>query len=284
MNSQTDRTPGPEVGKLLTCLLVGSRLVTWDFSKGRPLHIFDLAENARVTSAQLFNPPLVHSVATPPEDSFLDAGHVAAVSQGDGAVAIYDLDHRDRQRSERGASSRGAESAKRGGRSKGKSTTNARTAVGESIESGRSRNDGTNGGEEEEKSVPGRRCCFGAEHGWHKSAAAYAGFARFGDPGEFLMSGGNDGRIYLWRWQEAAESRGEADGESEGELPETGAARNGSENNIPGHQDVKKESAKPLLQSLRHGKKVNWLATSPLGGGKVIVADTSRHLRMYNFQ
>jgi hypothetical protein len=263
------------------------RLVMWDFSKGRPLQILDLSDEWEAspdTSARLFNPPLIHSVATPLDDDFSDAGHLAAVSRGDGAVAVYDLDYRESR-----AASRGAASGK--SKRKGAAGKPRKGSEGGDGEQGPSTSGGAASGVKG-PGVPGRRCFIGAEHGGHKSSAAYAGFARFGGPGEFLISGGNDGRVNFWRWQDAMESRCSREGtadESEGEA----SGKSDTETNGEGDSDgatkgsksaAARAGAKERLLSLRHGKKVNWLATSSLRDGKVIVADTSRHMRVYNFQ
>lgn len=263
------------------------RLVMWDFSRGRPLQILDLSnelEASPETSTRLFNPPLIHSVVTPLDDDFSDAGHLAAVSRGDGAVAVYDLDYR-----ESGAASRGVSS----GKSKGKGAAGKRRQGLESGdgEQGPSTSAGAASGVKG-PAVPGRQCFFGAEQGGHKSSAAYAGFARFGSPGEFLISAGNDGRVNLWRWQDSMESRCSGEGNadrSEGEASEESDRETKGKGDTDGATRGSKTAAaragaKERLLGLRHGKKVNWLATSPLGNGKVVVADTSRHMRVYNFQ
>ncbi|KAM0856411.1 hypothetical protein ACQ4PT_049153 [Festuca glaucescens] len=73
----------------------------------------------------------------------------------------------------------------------------------------------------------------------------------FGEKGKFLVSGGNDASVKLWDWSKGFSS--ETNGTSE------------------------------LVLDIDVKKKVNWLCTAPTDSDNLIVCDTSKVVKVYNF-
>lgn len=66
------------------------RLVRWDFSRGAPKGAWEMGAE-REGSNDVFNPPMIHSIAvTEAEDVVLSS--LVAVARGDGTVGVYDVD------------------------------------------------------------------------------------------------------------------------------------------------------------------------------------------------
>ncbi|KAG0607603.1 hypothetical protein M758_8G041800 [Ceratodon purpureus] len=70
-----------------------SKIVKWDFNRGRPLQVVDLAA-AAVTCSEgvggFCNPPFVHALASIEGDVPGEAGKLLAVARGDGAIDVFD--------------------------------------------------------------------------------------------------------------------------------------------------------------------------------------------------
>ncbi|KAF5949249.1 hypothetical protein HYC85_011242 [Camellia sinensis] len=74
-----------------------SKLVMWDFSKGRPQKLVDFdtsvpdADNAG-SAGQCLNPAFVHAIAVPEVDMVDRLGKVCVVARGDGVVDVIDIE------------------------------------------------------------------------------------------------------------------------------------------------------------------------------------------------
>ncbi|KAK1662880.1 hypothetical protein QYE76_051039 [Lolium multiflorum] len=97
----------------------------------------------------------------------------------------------------------------------------------------------------------GKRIHIDYTMGGHTAAVSCVAFSAFGEKGKFLVSGGNDASVKLWDW-------------SKGFSSET---NNTSE----------------LVLDIDVKKKVNWLCTAPTDSDNLIVCDTSKVVKVYNF-
>eukprot|EP00897_Mesotaenium_endlicherianum_P006873 jgi/Mesen1/6213/ME000320S05409 len=73
---------------------------------------------------------------------------------------------------------------------------------------------------------------------------------------DLVISGGNDARIVVWNCAAPAVS-------------------------LPGEGGGSSSSSRSNVVSWRHGKKVNWIGSSMVHGASLAVADTSRHVILY---
>lgn len=151
-----------------------SKIVKWDFSKGKDLTSVDLV-GGNANLGQLCNPPFVHALAVPEGRGSGESGRVVAVARGDGALDVYDL---------------GFENEKS---LKGKGLKSRRGAHQHSSGKGE--------GEEPAGKAHGLRCRLDGEHGGHSSAVSSVAFAAFGERDRFLVSGSNDKFVKLWNWR-----------------------------------------------------------------------------------
>ncbi|KFK31526.1 hypothetical protein AALP_AA6G124000 [Arabis alpina] len=69
-----------------------SKLVLWDFSKGRSQKIIDFGSDAQSNSGQCLNPAFVHSIAIPEIDMVDKLGKICAVARGDGVVDMINIE------------------------------------------------------------------------------------------------------------------------------------------------------------------------------------------------
>ncbi|XP_073281104.1 uncharacterized protein [Primulina huaijiensis] len=67
-----------------------SKLVLWDFSKGRPNKIMDMGNKG--DAGQCLNPAFIHGLAVPEVDMVDKVGKICAVAKGDGVVSILNID------------------------------------------------------------------------------------------------------------------------------------------------------------------------------------------------
>ncbi|BBN09939.1 WD repeat-containing protein 53 [Marchantia polymorpha subsp. ruderalis] len=199
-----------------------SKIVKWDISKGRQLKIVDPDILSSNSVGQMCNPPFVHALATH-GDSSGEMGRLLAVARGDGAVEVYDLGFQ----------------------------SETPTKV-KGLKSGRSTTTNADGERKELALKSGLQCRLSADNGGHLTAVSSVTFARFGERGRYLLSGGNDGLIKLWDW---------ASSNFEGTMAVEGA---------------------PLTLSIHHGKKINWLSTIDNNRVNIAVADTSKVLSLYH--
>ncbi|VAH58798.1 unnamed protein product [Triticum turgidum subsp. durum] len=97
----------------------------------------------------------------------------------------------------------------------------------------------------------GKRIHLDYSMGGHTAAVSCVAFSAFGEKGKFLVSGGNDASLKVWDW-------------SKGFSPET-------------------NSNSELVLDIDVKKKVNWLCTAPTDSDNLIVCDTSKVVKVYNF-
>ncbi|KAF8092937.1 hypothetical protein N665_0395s0002 [Sinapis alba] len=135
-----------------------SKLVLWDFSKGRSQKIIDFSSDTHSSSSgQCLNPAFVHSIAVPEMDMVDKLGKICAVARGDG---IVDLINTESELSRKGTS-------------KGSSSSSNNNNVG-------------------------KRVCLDYSVGGHKAAVSCVAFSHFQEKGRFLISGGNDKTVKIW--------------------------------------------------------------------------------------
>ncbi|KAG0607602.1 hypothetical protein M758_8G041800 [Ceratodon purpureus] len=215
-----------------------SKIVKWDFNRGRPLQVVDLAA-AAVTCSEgvggFCNPPFVHALASIEGDVPGEAGKLLAVARGDGAIDVFDSSLESsspKQSSQPAVSKRRASTSKDVKRLDDKKNPSQMDAL-----------------------VPGRKRHLHLGIGGHGSIVNHVTFARFGQRGQFLVSGGNDTFIKVWDW--ALEDN-----------PSSDIAATSSQN--------------PLVMNLKHKRKVNWLSTTSSEVENLVVADTSKVLSIYS--
>ncbi|OEL29454.1 hypothetical protein BAE44_0009527 [Dichanthelium oligosanthes] len=88
--------------------------------------------------------------------------------------------------------------------------------------------------------------------GGHNAAVSCVAFSAFGEKGKFLVSGGNDASVKIWDWSK-------------------------------GFSSDPSSNAK-LVLDIDVKKKVNWLCTTPTDSDNLIVCDTSKVVKVYNFE
>ncbi|KAI5061031.1 hypothetical protein GOP47_0023536 [Adiantum capillus-veneris] len=148
-----------------------SKIVKWDFNKGRPMKVFDEGIGAVQpgVSGQFCNPPFVHVLAAPECKVAGKGGKVLAVARGNGAVEICDL-----------ALEKCHELRLCG-----------------AIANNDGQDKGSKGKTIQQEAVDGAQ---EAVEGRHLSAASSVTFARFEESRSFVISGSNDKGIKMWDW------------------------------------------------------------------------------------
>ncbi|XP_047332136.1 WD repeat-containing protein 53 isoform X2 [Impatiens glandulifera] len=163
-----------------------SKLIMWDFSKGRPYHTIDLGvpdANNRGAGGQGLNPAFIHSITVPEPDMVDSVGKLFAVGRGDGIINVIDVE------SELLAASKTKPKKKIT-----KSTKNS---------SNPSSNDDDNG-ESDKKGM----IYLDYTLGGHTAAASCVAFSMFGEKGKYIISGGNDKSVKVWDWSRGYHSDG----------------------------------------------------------------------------
>ncbi|XP_057998377.1 uncharacterized protein LOC131177435 [Hevea brasiliensis] len=147
-----------------------SKLVMWDFSKGRPIKIVDFGvpEMKGSSMAQCFNPAFVHAIAVPDADMLDKSGNVCIVGRGDGALDVINIE------SELAAT-------------RSKCTTKAHKGS-QSTSKGSITTPGTEG----------KRLHLDYTLGGHVAAVSCVAFSLFGERGKFIITGGNDKSVKVW--------------------------------------------------------------------------------------
>ncbi|EOY27948.1 Transducin/WD40 repeat-like superfamily protein isoform 1 [Theobroma cacao] len=153
-----------------------TKLITWDFSKGRPSKIVDLGlpdMSSASKAGQCFNPAFVHSIKVPDVDMLDKLGKICVVARGDGVIDVIDME---------------SELASIRPKSSTKSRTGIHSASKCSLPA--------EGGVADEY---GRKW-FHLDYsiGGHTAAASCVAFSLFGERGKFLVSGGNDKLVKVW--------------------------------------------------------------------------------------
>ncbi|XP_062190403.1 uncharacterized protein LOC133893399 isoform X2 [Phragmites australis] len=210
-----------------------SKLVAWDFSKGRTLFSIDYGSpelqngSSSGSAGQCFNPAFVHSVAVSEEGILGGLYKVCAVARGDGAVDVVDLEYELAPAKSKGSS----------------------RPVGLSGSTMSSKGSDLGDGSSNQSQV--KRIHLDYTTGGHTAAVSCVAFSAFGEKGKFLVSGGNDASVKLWDWSKGFSSETNSNGE--------------------------------LVLDIDVKKKVNWLCTTPTDSDNLIVCDTSKVVKVYNF-
>ncbi|XP_066305681.1 uncharacterized protein [Miscanthus floridulus] len=208
-----------------------SKLVAWDFSKGRTLFSIDYGSpelqngSSSGSAGQCFNPAFVHSVEVSEEGILGGLYKVCAVARGDGAVDVVDLEYELAPAKSKGA---------------------PRAAISKMSSKGAELGDGSC------NQSQAKRIHLDYTMGGHTAAVSCVAFSVFGEKGKFLVSGGNDASVKLWDW-------------SKGFSSET-------------------NSKVELVLNIDVKKKVNWLCTAPTDSDNLVVCDTSKVVKVYNFR
>ncbi|GJN38048.1 hypothetical protein PR202_gb27056 [Eleusine coracana subsp. coracana] len=169
-----------------------SKLIAWDFSKGRTLFSIDYGSpelqngSSSSSAGQCFNPAFVHSVAVSEESTLGGLHKVCAVARGDGAVDVVDLEYE-------------LASVKSKGHSR---------AAGSTMGS-----KGTDHGDGKSNHSHVKRIHLDYAMSGHTAAVSCVTFSAFGEKGKFLVSGGNDASVKLWDWSKGFSSEPDSNSE-----------------------------------------------------------------------
>ncbi|KAK9829594.1 hypothetical protein WJX72_006785 [[Myrmecia] bisecta] len=223
-----------------------SKLVQWDFGSGKAKRIWRSGGEAASLDGQIFNPPLVHSMAVPATDA-RPFTRLAVAARGDGNIVVYDLDAECSSDSSSSKSKRGMQRQRHA---------------------------------EQHQTQP-RLCILGREQGGHQAAVNHVSFVE-ASQGRQLLSGGNDKQVLLWNWPAAVSpERSTVDWQAgqpeakEAEPPAIALAGLSLEEG--------QATDKPLLACrISHGRKVNCVTS--VGSSfvqTVFVADVSKKIAMY---
>ncbi|CAN1150103.1 WD repeat-containing protein 53 [Linum perenne] len=151
-----------------------SKLIMWDFSKGRPIKIVDFGlpdANNSSNSSQCLNPAFVHSIVVPDADMLENSGKICAVARGDGVVDVIDIE---------------SELAAIRSRNSAKAKNKSKEAISDAS------------GETPDTTQSSSRLHLDYSLGGHTAAVSCVAFSLFGDKGKFIVSGGNDKSVKLW--------------------------------------------------------------------------------------
>ncbi|GMH30475.1 hypothetical protein Nepgr_032318 [Nepenthes gracilis] len=153
-----------------------SKLVMWDFSRGRPLHVLDFGtlDGWGKRSVECCNPAFVHAIAVPEIDMLDKLNKICAVARGDGIVSVIDIE---------------SELAVIKSKSflkpqKGSQLRSVGSVLATDIEA--------------RKLNGGKRLNLDYSLGGHTAAASCVAFSLFGEKGKLLISGGNDKTVKVW--------------------------------------------------------------------------------------
>ncbi|KAK6124244.1 hypothetical protein DH2020_041996 [Rehmannia glutinosa] len=175
-----------------------SKLVMWDFSKGRPNKIMDFGISAFCCSlilcsgggdaAQCCNPAFVHALVVPDLDIVDKVGKICVAARGDGVVNIINID------SELAAL-------------KSKISTKPKQNT-KSISKSRSPTSDSQSAVQNDKNLN-----LDYSMGGHVSAVSSVTFSMFGEKGKFIVSGGNDKSVKVWDWSKAYDAARTSNGD-----------------------------------------------------------------------
>ncbi|XP_050935714.1 cellulose synthase A catalytic subunit 8 [UDP-forming] [Cucumis melo] len=154
-----------------------SKLIMWDFSRGRPIQVldFDIPDNHPSSSTgQCFNPAFIHAIAVPEVNMLDKLGQICVVARGDGIVHVIDIETE-------------------------KSKTSSKTV--KKVQT-RSKGVATACDMDNQEQTGRKRLYLDYTVGGHSAAVSCVAFSQFGEKGKFIVSGGNDKCIKLWNWRE----------------------------------------------------------------------------------
>ncbi|KAJ6886065.1 hypothetical protein NC651_026669 [Populus alba x Populus x berolinensis] len=170
-----------------------SKLVMWDFSKGRPVKIVDFGlpdiKNGS-NGAQCLNPAFVHAIAVPDVDMLDKSDKICVVARGDGIVDVINIE------SELAViRSKTSAKARKGSSSTSKDGVPA-AGTGTLDENAR------------------KRLHLDYSVGGHAAAVSCVTFSLFGEKGKLIISGGNDKSVKVWdcsKYDDAVQTGGNSD-------------------------------------------------------------------------
>ncbi|GAA0158349.1 hypothetical protein LIER_15404 [Lithospermum erythrorhizon] len=154
-----------------------SKLVMWDFSKGRPQKIVDFGVpdvGSQGNVGQCLNPAFVHALAVPEVDVVERVGKVCVVARGDGVVDVIDIESEVALLKSKSS----LKSKKVGSIPKSSVTAADSQAI------------------DQKK----RKLHLDYSVGGHTAAVSCVEFSMFGEKGNFIISGGNDKQVKVWNW------------------------------------------------------------------------------------
>nr|CAB3471813.1 unnamed protein product [Digitaria exilis] len=227
-----------------------SKLAAWDFSKGRTLFSIDYGSpelqngSSSGSTGQCFNPAFVHSVAVSEEGILGGLYKVCAVARGDGAVDVVDLEYELAPARSKGPP-----------RATTSIMSSKRTELGD--------------GSSNQSQV--KRIHLDYTMGGHTAAVSCVAFSAFGEKGKFLVSGGNDASVKIWDWSKGFSSETNSNAELVLDI------------------DVKKKVRAGSLIFMTYCLwlvicTVNWLCTTPTDSDNLIVCDTSKVVKVFDFR
>ncbi|KAJ0016954.1 hypothetical protein Pint_10356 [Pistacia integerrima] len=153
-----------------------SKLVMWDFSKGRPLKIIDfgLPDMNSSNTGQCYNPAFVHAIAVPDVDMLDKTDKICVVARGDGVIDVVNIESEL-------STIRSKNSTKAWKGSQSIPKDNPLAGEMETLD--------LNGG---------KRLHLDYSLGGHTAAASCVAFSLFGEKGKYIISGGNDKSVKVW--------------------------------------------------------------------------------------
>ncbi|KAJ9565927.1 hypothetical protein OSB04_001893 [Centaurea solstitialis] len=143
-----------------------SKLIMWDFSKGRPFKVMDL----------VLQSCFVHAIAVPEVDMLEKLDKICVVARGDGVVDVINIESEFSA-----AKSRGSSKPRKGGQSRSNGNASSRDS---------------------ENQDQNRRTRLRLDYssGGHTAAVSCVAFSMFGEKGRYIISGGNDKAVKAWNW------------------------------------------------------------------------------------
>ncbi|CAK7350390.1 unnamed protein product [Dovyalis caffra] len=169
-----------------------SKLVMWDFSKGRPVKIVDFGLHdikKGSSGAKFYNPAFVHAIAVPDVDMLEKSDKICVVARGDGVVDVINIE------SELAAiRSKICTKARKGSPSTSKGGI---AAAGTEI-----------------LDLARNRLHLDYSVGGHFAAVSCVTFSMFGEKGKLIISGGNDKSVKVWdcsKYHDAGQNGGNND-------------------------------------------------------------------------
>lgn len=148
-----------------------SRLMMWDFSKGRPFRTIDFGARGMDRGGQCLNPAFVHAIAVPEVEMVDKLGKVCVVARGDGAVEVIDTEADFATTSKRSLKPRKNDVKL--------SNASSSTCI-------------------ETRDGSGQKLYLDYTIGGHTAGASCVAFSMFGEKGKFIISGGNDKAVKVW--------------------------------------------------------------------------------------